>query len=155
MCELYVQLDSYKENIDVSRNKSVKHTQHGGYMIDRSDFEPELTQREVRDLADIKPEARSVFYTRVKREWLLKVTVFTVLLYAIEYVVFSFDIGWVYLLPVVPIFSYAHRLKWNRETNFGALAAAKLAQSRDWPTWQRNRDKQKEMQKIREKQRVK
>lgn len=117
--------------------------------------EPELTKEEVRELADIEPQARDAFHSRIKKEWLTKIGTTTAFLYAFEYMIFSFNIWWVYLLPVLPILRYAHQLKWNRTTNYGALAAAKLAQTRDWPTWKRNTNKQHEIQKIKQKHKVK
>ena len=112
--------------------------------------DPPLTKVEVTELAQIHPDGREVFYKRVKREWYAQIIISTVLLYSIEYMVFSFDALWVYFIPIIPVFSLAHRLKFNRSTNYGALAAAKLNQPRSWPSWKRNTDTKQERRKIEE-----
>lgn len=112
--------------------------------------DPPLTQAEVYELGEIHPKARGMFYKRVKIEWYMKIIITTVLLYGLEYAVFSFDVLWVYLIPLVPVFSLAHRLKYQRKTNYGALAAAKLEEPRNWPTWKRSANIAQQREKIRE-----
>lgn len=112
--------------------------------------DPPLTQVEIHELAQIHPDGREAFHKRVKRDWYMKITVVTIFLYAVEYLIFSLDVLWVYLVPVMPVLALAHRLKYDRQTNYGALAAAKLAQPVDWPTWKRNTDMQIEREKIKE-----
>jgi hypothetical protein len=112
--------------------------------------EPPLTEVEVYELSEIHPDARNKFYTRIKREWYTKVFIATGVLYGVEYAVFSLDILWVYLLPVLPVLSIGHKLKWERKTNYGALAAAKLVEPRDWPTWKRRTNIEEERKKIKQ-----
>lgn len=63
---------------------------------------------------------------------------------------FNLSLGVLYLVPAVLMVLFIHRRKWNRTTDYGALAQAKLAMPADWPTWIQNRDLNDELERIRE-----
>lgn len=117
--------------------------------------EPPLTEVEVYELAEIHPDGRDAFYRKVKREWYGKILVGSLALYIVEYTVFSLSSSWWYAAPILPILYIAHQLKWERKTNYGALARAKLEQPREWPTWKRRVDAEVEREKIRRNNTVK
>lgn len=117
--------------------------------------EPPLTEVEVYKLAEIHPQGREAFYKKVKREWYGKILVGTIALYIVEFTVFAMSSSWVYAAPILPVVYIAHQLKWKRNTNYGALARAKLNEPRNWPTWKRNTDTVEERKKIRRRRTVK
>lgn len=105
--------------------------------LDRLADGPERTRLEEHELEDIDPDAHDTFQTIIRRRWYTQIVIGTVFALSVEYALWQV-FGWWALIPALLLLPYIHRKKWTRQTDYGALAAAKLAEN---PHSERHRDR--------------
>ena len=94
--------------------------------------EPPITGMEEFELDGVHPRGRAAFKRTVKFRWYAEATVLTVTALLIELSAASLDRWWLGL-PFFLLAYWMHRQKWDRMTDYGALARAKLAEPAPWP----------------------
>lgn len=111
--------------------------------------DPPLTRVEEAELASIPPDAREVFYRTVRRRWYAQAALGTLVGWVVEYTTWGFDPVWPFAIPLLLMAVWVRRKRWDRQTDYGALAKAKLAMDSDWPAWKRHSDFDEELVEIR------
>lgn len=95
--------------------------------LDRLADGPEPTNVEQNELADIDPDAHDTFEKTIRRRWYIDVAIGTFAAFSIEAFLWGI-LGWGAIIPVFLLLPYFHQKKWERHTDYGALARAKLAE---------------------------
>lgn len=109
--------------------------------LDRLAAGPDRTRVENAELSSVDPDAHDAFQKQIRRRWYMQIALGTLVAFSVEYALWGL-FGWWALLPLFFIIPYIHRLKWDRHTDYGALAAAKLAEN-PHSEWNRERLKKR------------
>lgn len=109
----------------------------GDNPLDRLADGPDRTRVEEGELESVDPDAHDAFQKQIRRRWYMQVAVGTFVALSLEYALWVM-FGWWALLPLFFVIPYIHRKKWERHTDYGALAAAKLAEN-PHSEWNRKR----------------
>ncbi len=96
--------------------------------LDRLSDGPDRTRVERAELESIDPDAHDTFQRTIRRRWYAQVAIGTLFALSVEYALWQV-LGWWAIIPAVVLLPYIHRKKWTRQTDYGALAAAKLEEN--------------------------
>ena len=108
---------------------SIKPPQKQKNPLDRLADGPDKTPMEKHELEDINELGQETFEKTIRRRWYIDVAVFSFAALSIEFALFSL-LGWYAIIPALTLLPYLHQKKWERQTDYGALARAKLAEDR-------------------------
>lgn len=108
--------------------------------LDRLAEGPERTRVEQAELDTIDPNAHDTFQRTIRRRWYAQVAIGTLFALSVEYALWQMFGFWA-IIPALVILPYIHRKKWTRQTDYGALAAAKLAEE---PCLERHRKRRED-----------